>query len=384
MINISKLYCGLAGQSDNLRYSREDSAGPVVVYNCTSRCNLNCLHCYSYSQRDSQSSELTTAQAKKLIRQLAEADCPVVLFSGGEPLLREDLLELLAEAAQLGLRCVISSNGTLIDSSAAQRLRDASVNYVGISLDGDQTVHDKFRAAKGSFKAAVEGIENCKKAGLKTGLRFTITKTNSNQVRFIFDIAASTGVRRICFYHLVRTGRAQEMENQALNPDQIRHLIDTIIEKTDDFVKRGYLDEVLTVGNHADGPYLLVRMKQENNHLYDKAKELLLLNGGNRTGEKIGCVSWDGSVHPDQFWRNYSLGNIRDKPFSQIWENSAEPVLHKLRNKTRFGDKRCLKCRWFELCKGNFRFLNNHPEDEHWLNEPACYLKDEEITKSQD
>lgn len=384
MINISKLYCGRAGESDNLRYGTDNSSGPVVVYNCTSRCNLNCLHCYSYSQRNVQCSELTTTEAKSLISQLAEVHCPVVLFSGGEPLLRKDLFELLAEAAKLGLRSVLSTNGTLIDSAVAEKLSDVGLNYVGISLDGNQAVHDNFRAAKDSFKAAIEGVENCKKAGLKTGLRFTITKSNCDQVGFIFDIAISTGVRRICFYHLVRTGRAEQLENQTLNSDQTRQVVDTIIEKTEDSVKKGCLDEILTVGNHADGPYLLVKMKKQSNHLYDKARELLLLNGGNRTGERIGCISWDGTVHPDQFWRNYSLGNVKDNPFGQIWHNSSEPVLNKLRNKKKFSAQKCRMCRWFDLCKGNFRFLNNRPEDEHWLNEPACYLKDEEIIKSQD
>jgi len=135
---------------------------------------------------------------------------------------------------------------------------------------------------------------------------------------------------------------------------------------------------VLTVGNHADGPYLLIKMIKEKNQLYEKARQLLLAGGGNKTGEKIGCVSWDGSVYPDQFWRNYSLGNVKDKTFNRLWRNSSEPVLNKLRNKSQFIDKRCLKCKWFDLCKGNFRFLGC--EDKDWLNEPACYLTDEEIT----
>jgi len=379
MINISKLYCGLAGESDDLRYSADNSFSPVIVYNCTSRCNLACLHCYSSSESDDCNSELTTAEAKQLLSQLSEVNCPVVLFSGGEPLLREDLFELLAEAKRLRLRTVISTNGTLIDSDTANKLAERGVGYVGISIDGQERFHDEFRKSKGSFKSAVAGVENCRKAGLKTGLRFTITKQNAGQIPAVFDIAASRGVRRICFYHLIRAGRAKELNGPALTAEQTRRAVDTIIEKTDDFVKKAMVDEVLTVDNHCDGPYLLLKMQKENNQCYEKAARLLLANSGNRIGEKIGCVGWDGSVHADQFWRNYRLGNIKEKTFKQIWENANEPVLGKLRDKSRFADARCLKCKWLDLCKGNFRFLGSKVDKQYWLNEPTCYLTDEEI-----
>jgi len=320
-----------------------------------------------------------------LLIQLAEVNCPVLLFSGGESLLRSDLFELLAEAKRLGLRTVISSNGTLIDVAVARQLADVGVSYVGISIDGIEAFHDKFRQVPGCFKAAIVGIENCQKAGIKTGLRFTIIKANAGQVPAVFDIAASNGIRRICFYHLIRAGRAARLRREYRIPNSEfrifnRKVLDVIIERTQYFVSKGLIDEVLTVDNHADGPYLLTKMKRENNPRYEAARKLLLTNGGNRIGEKICCVSWDGNVYPDQFWRNYSLGNIKDKTFRQIWESSDEPVLNKLRNKSQFADARCLRCKWFDLCKGNYRFLGSCAGDEYWLNEPACYLMDEEIT----
>lgn len=379
MINISKLYCGLAGKSDDLRYQGGNSPHPVIVYNCTSRCNLRCLHCYSSSEHNHRSNELTTAQAKRLLSGFVEVNCPVVLFSGGEPLLRSDLFELLAEAGRLGLQTVISTNGTLIDSATANKLAEAGVNYVGISIDGEEGFHDKFRQARGSFKAAVAGIQNCKKANLKTGLRFTITKANSEQIPAVFELAASIGVRRICFYHLIRAGRAKQLNEQVLTPKQTREILDVIIKKTDESVRNRLVDEVLTVGNHADGPHLLLKMTTEENRRCEKARQLLLANGGNKIGEKIVSIGWNGNVYPDQFWRNYSLGNIKDKTFREIWEDSTEPVLNKLRKKSEFADKRCLRCKWFDLCKGNFRFLGAEADAKYWLNEPACYLTDKEI-----
>ncbi len=389
MINISKLYCGLAGKSDDLRFGQHKSFGPVVAFNCTNRCNLNCLHCYSSSTADRSNDELSTAEAKQLLSGLAEVNCPAILFTGGEPLLRDDLFELLAEAGRLGLQTVISSNGTLIDSATADKLAEVGVNYVGISIDGDQEFHDQFRQVRGSFKAALEGIESCKKTGIKTGLRFTITKSNARQIPFVFELAASANVRRICFYHLVKAGRAKELTvnknnlnatRYTLNAVETRQAVETIIEKTSECAQKNIIDEVLTVGNHADGPFLLLKMLRENNGNCKTARKLLLANGGNKTGEKIGCVSCDGNVYPDQFWRNYSLGNIKDKTFREIWEDSTEPVLNKLRKKSEFADKRCLSCKWFELCKGNFRFLGAESDDKHWLNEPSCYLTDQEIT----
>jgi len=379
MINISKLYCDLAGQSDDLRYHRPETFGPIVVYNCTARCNLRCLHCYSSSDASCSRDELTTEQAKRFLAQLPAANVPVGLFSGGEPTLREDLLQLLLEAKRLGLRTVISTNGTRIDSDTARKLAETQLSYIGISLDGQEPFHDEFRQTKGSFRAALSGIENCHRAGLRTGLRFTITKSNAEQVPAIFDIAVDAGIRRICFYHLISSGRARDLDEQAPTLEQTRRTVNTIIDRTRELADKGLVEEVLTVGNHADGPFLLVRMQAEDHPAFESVRQLLLANGGNRTGEKIACVSWDGTVYADQFWRNYPLGNVMQTPFGQIWSNTADPVLAKLRHKDTFADPRCLTCQWFNLCKGNYRFLGSDPGDEHWRNEPPCYLTDEEI-----
>ena len=379
MINISKLYCDLAGDSDDLRYHKPQTFGPIAVFNCTARCNLRCLHCYSSSDPTCARDELSTEQAKAFLAQLPAANVPVVLFSGGEPLLREDLFELMAEARRLKLRTVISTNGTLITPDVAQRLAQTELSYVGISLDGQEPFHDKFRQVPGSFRKAIQGMENCRAAGLRTGLRFTITKANSPQVLPIFDIAVETGIRRICFYHLIPSGRASDLNEQAPAPKQSRMTVATIVDETREMADKGLVDEVLTVGNHADVPYVLVRMRRENHPGFEQARQLLLSNGGNRVGEKIACISWDGTVYADQFWRNYPLGNVTKRPFAEIWSDETDPVLHKLRHKDTFADPRCLKCQWFALCKGNYRFLGEDSSDANWRNEPPCYLTDREI-----
>jgi len=379
MINVSKLYCGLPSEGDDLRYSPGRHSGPVVVFNCTYRCNLNCRHCYSWSQGCGTQGQLSTAQSKNLLGQLAEAKCPVVLFSGGEPLCRSDIFELLREARRLGLRSALSTNGTLIDEAAADELASAGLGYAGISIDGSQAVHDSFRRVQGSFEAALAGIKNCRSVGVKTGLRFTITRANKDEIPVVFDIAASMSVRRICFYHLIRTGRAKHLKSQFLTPQQSRQAVDMILAQTKESVSRGDVDEVLTVGNHCDGPYLLIKLAAEDGRSFEQAKALLQTNGGNRVGENIACVSWDGNVYADQFWRNYSLGNVKEQSFGQIWQNDTELVLARLRNKGLYAAERCRRCKWFDLCRGNFRFLDTRAENKHWLNEPPCYLSDEEM-----
>jgi radical SAM protein with 4Fe4S-binding SPASM domain len=380
MINISKLYCDKPGVSDSLRYPPVRNLKPIVVFNCTAKCNLRCLHCYSDSDCAAEARELTTQQAKDLICQIADYGCPVLLFSGGEPLLREDIFELINCARTAGLRTALSTNGTLMTPDIAKKLYDIGLSYAGISLDGPKEIHESFRGQKGCFDKTMKGFETCLLAGLKTGVRCTMTRGNVESVGQIFDIAEQNGIRRICFYHLVRCGRAATDDLRPALPGQIRQALDEIISRTDESIRRKMYEEVLTVGNHADGPYLLLKMQQQHHHLVDTARELLLRSGGNRTGQNIAAVSWDGSVHPDQFWRNYSLGNVLEKPFGQIWDNQADPVLKILRNKDTCKAAKCARCKWFQMCKGNFRCPSGTGDISDWFNEPACYLTDDEIT----
>ncbi|HOK67685.1 MAG TPA: radical SAM protein [Anaerohalosphaeraceae bacterium] len=384
MINISKLYCGKSGRSDELRYPPHRNHKPIVVFNCTWRCNLLCRHCYSHVRNCGKEPELTTEQARRLVDQISDYGCPVLLFSGGEPLLREDLFELIEYAGRKGIRTVLSTNGTLIQDSTAERLAALGVSYVGISLDGPAEFHDDFRQVKGAFAAAVKGIRSCRRAGIPAGIRFTMTADNIRQIPLLFQIAADLDVRRICFYHLIRTGRAEDLAEAVPSAALVREAMDSILSCTEQMTSAGQADEVLTVGNHADGPYLLMRLRRLSLERAADAEALLRRAAGNRIGQNIAAVDWAGRVYPDQFWRSYSLGNILEKPFAQIWENPAEPVLTILRSKNEYRDPRCRRCRWFDLCGGNFRSLDGSANIELWRNEPPCYLTEEEIALEQE
>ena len=394
MIGISKLYCGAVEPSDVLRYNRKSGdlpshllqfsadKKPVVVWNMTRCCNLKCVHCYSASADIDYPDELTTDEGKKLIDDLAAFGAPVILFSGGEPLLRPDLLKLAQYATDKGMRAVISTNGTLITREIAAKLKTIGLSYVGVSLDGLEKTHDRFRGTKGAFERAMEGIRNCRDAGIKVGIRFTVNKRNLADVPAMFDLLKKEKIERLCFYHLVYTGRGSKLREEDLTHEETRALLDLIAARTKEMFDEGLAPEILTVDNHADGPYLYLKMKKENPARAKEVLELLEMNEGNSTGHGIGCVSWDGEVYPDQFWRNRPLGNVRQKPFSKIWTYEKNEFLMKLKDKKKHLQGRCAACVWLNVCAGNFR-ARAEAAGDIWGDDPACYLMDEEITKKE-
>jgi 12,18-didecarboxysiroheme deacetylase len=392
MIGISKLYCGTVEPSDALRYERKSSElpshllqfsadkKPVVVWNVGRRCNLRCVHCYSHSRDENYEGELTTKQAESFIDSLGEFKAPVLLFSGGEPLMRPDLYQLVRRAKSVGMRAVISTNGTLITEKVAEELKDIGLSYVGVSIDGLKDVNDKFRGVKGAFTDAITGIRNCLKAGVKVGLRFTINKMNVGEIPGIFNLLEEENIPRVCFYHLVYAGRGSKIRDEDLDAVTCRKTVDQIIDLTADLHKRGIAKEVLTVDNHADGVYLYLRMMREKNPRAKAVLDLLKMNGGNSSGIGIGCVSWDGSVYADQFWRHYSFGNVKERTFQNIWTDTSNELMAGLKNRKAKLKGKCGRCVWQDICNGNFRVRAEAVYNDVWAEDPACFLTEDEIS----
>ena len=393
MIGISKLYCGQVEPSDVIRYGRNSKElpshllqyskdkKPVVVWNMTRRCNLKCVHCYAHAEKMDGVDPISTENAKMVIRDLAEFGCPVMLFSGGEPLVREDLVELAKFATEQKMRAVISTNGTLITRSKARELKEIGLSYVGISLDGLEEVHDHFRGVRGAFKQALLGIANCQEEGLKVGLRFTINKRNTQEIPGIFALLREREIPRACFYHLVYSGRGSTMVQEDLSHAETRAVLDLIMDETRNLFDQGYPKEILTVDNHADGPYVWMRLQREDPVRADEVLQLLQYNEGNNSGRGFACISWDGKVHADQFWREHVFGNVLERPFSEIWDDPAIELLHKLKDKKRYVGGRCAHCRYLSICGGNFRARAEAVYGDVWAEDPACYLTDEEIAR---
>ena len=395
MINISKLYCDQVTPGDWLRYGKEGSgerAGevvpkqaserrPIVVWNITRKCNLKCVHCYNDSGQGKTCNEPTTDEAKAVLDDLAKFGVPSVLFSGGEPLMRKDLMELIGYAGGLGLRTVISTNGTLIDADRAKEIKRLGVSYVGISLDGVGAVNDEFRGVEGAFEKAAIGIRNCQDAGVRIGLRLTLTKRNVQDLESLFDFFDSEGIERACFYHLVPSGRGGAIANEDLTHAQSREAIEIILAKTKQYKQAGKKTDILTVDNHVDGIYLYLKLLKEDPARAENVWKLLTWNGGgmNSSGVGIGCIDFNGKVHANQFWGHYDLGDIHERPFSEIWSDENEPLLKGLRDRRAYVKGRCRLCKFFDACGGSLRVRADLHFGDSWAPDPACYLTDDEI-----
>lgn len=388
MISITKLLFSTEYFGDSLRYSEDSrgamhgvtrNAGPVVVWNSTRTCNLRCRHCYMDSDAKKYEGELTTDEARKFIDDLAEFRVPVLLFSGGEPLMRPDFFELAAYAASRGIRPTLSTNGTLITAEVARRIKDIGVGYVGISLDGLREINDKFRGKEGAFQAAMQGIQNCVAAGQRVGLRFTINQHNLQEMDNIFDFIEAEKIDRVCFYHLVYSGRGSQMIDEDVTPAESRQAMDIIMRRTLDFENRGLAKEILTVDNHCDGVYLYLKTLKENPEHAERINSLISMNRGNRSGIAFGQVDPLGFVHPDQFTQHHTFGNVRERKFGDIWTDLSNPILAGLKDRQPLLKGRCSVCKYIGICNGNFRTRAEAVTGDFWESDPACYLSDEEL-----
>lgn len=391
MISISKLLCDVGAEGDGLRYdaasetskpqiAEEKQRRPVVVWNLTKQCNLYCAHCYAAADTETADGELSTSEGKQLLEDLASYGIPVVLFSGGEPLVRDDLTELVEYAADIGIRPVLSTNGTLITPEKARELRDAGLQYAGISVDGLRERNDDFRGKDGAFDAALRGIRAFLDANVKTGLRYTITERNAPDLRDVVDLLYKEGVNRFCFYHLDYGGRGADISNVDLPPEEKRTAVRQLCDMTREYHDQGHDIETLLVGNYADAGFLVEYAREhEGQDTAKRVYDYLEQNGGDPTGERIADVDYQGNVHMTQFWQGYSLGNVRDRSFGDIWEDRANPLLDRLRERDDHLTGRCAECRYREICRGGSRLRALSAHDDPFAPDPQCYLRDDEI-----
>lgn len=389
MISVTKLLFATEYFGDSLRYTDNahkarngvrEGMGPVVVWNSTRTCNLKCRHCYMSSDAKKYQNELTTAEAKQFIDDLADFNVPVLLFSGGEPLIRPDFFELADYAVKKGVRPTLSTNGTLITPEVARKIKDIGVGYVGISLDGLREVNDKFRGKAGAFEAAMNGIKNCVAVDQRVGLRFTINHHNIQELENIFDFIEEENINRVCFYHLVYSGRGNQMMDEDVTTEESRRAMDIIIRRTRDFEERGLKKEILTVDNHCDGVYMYLKALQEGkDELAQQIKKYISMNGGNRSGMAFAEVDPLGYVHPDQFTQHHTFGNVRERKFGDIWQDTTNPIMAGLKDRKPLLKGRCSKCKFLDNCNGNFRTRAEARTGDFWESDPSCYLTDEEI-----
>jgi heme d1 biosynthesis radical SAM protein NirJ len=355
-------------------------SGPVVIWNLIRRCNLTCAHCYSTSADKDFAGELTTAEVKAVMADLRAYGVPVLILSGGEPLMRPDIFELAHHAKSLGFYLALSTNGTLIDADQVAPIAAVGFDYLGISLDGLAETHDRFRRRQGAFAASLQGLRLCHEAGLKVGMRFTLCQDNAQDLPALLDLMGEEGIDKFYLSHLNYAGRGNKHRERDAYASMTRAAMDLLIETGWSRIQRGQAVELVTGNNDADGVYLLHWAERHFPERLEDLRQVLVKWGGNASGQHIANIDNLGQVHPDSFWWNYPLGNVRDRPFSAIWEDRADPLMAGLQQRPRPVTGRCGTCAHLAICNGNTRTRAFQVTGDFWAEDPGCYLSDAEIS----
>ena len=389
MINFTKLLGGKPSVSDALKAvndtqtisgnNRLDVPSPIVVFNITRRCNLDCLHCYIESEDKQYEGELTLDQIKQVIDSLSTMSVPVLLLSGGEPLAHKDIFTIIEYAKSKNLRIGLSTNGTLITKDMAQNLKKLGVDYAGVSIDGLKDLHDKFRNLDGAFDMAMAGLRNAQEAGIKTGVRFTISGINYTQLGDVLDLCIKEQIPRFCMYHLVYSGRGESLVAQDIDNPTRRQIADLLIRRALEYNKKNYNFEILTVDNHADGVYIYNYIKKHDPSRVKEVLEVMKSHGGCSLGHKIVDISPSGKVHACQFWHNDCLGSVVDQDFRDIWYDGDNKLLCSFRNLSGHLKGKCGACDFKTYC-GGCRVRAAFVHKDFWAEDPCCYLKEEELS----
>jgi heme d1 biosynthesis radical SAM protein NirJ len=358
---------------------KRNPPGPVVIWNLIRRCNLTCKHCYSISADKDFPGELTTEEIYGVMDDLKGFRVPVLILSGGEPLLRPDIFDIAKRAKAMGFYVGLSSNGTLIDDSNIDQIAECDFNYVGVSLDGIKETHDKFRRMDGAFEASLAGIRRCRDLGLKIGVRFTMTQDNAHDLPGLLKLVEDEGIDRFYFSHLNYAGRGNKNRKDDAQHKLTRWAMDLLFDTCWEYQQRGLEKEFTTGNNDADGVYFLQwvqkRFPERAAHVEAKLRQW----GGNSSGVNVANIDNLGNVHPDTMWWHYTLGNVRQRPFSAIWPDTSDPLMAGLKQHPRAVKGRCGECKFLEICNGNTRVRAQQMTQDPWAEDPGCYLDDDEI-----
>ena len=353
--------------------------GPVVIWNLIRRCNLTCKHCYSISADIDFKGELETQEVYTVMDDLKAFRVPVLILSGGEPLLRPDIFAISQRAKDMGFYVGLSTNGTLIDESNIEKIAAVGYDYVGISIDGNKETHDLFRRKQGAFDASMAGIRLCRDRDIKVGLRFTMTEDNATELPDMLQLMKDEGVNKFYLSHLNYAGRGNRNRDSDVHLNITRYAMDLLFETALNSALRADGREFVTGNNDADGVYLLQWIRKNYPEKAAPIAAKLEQWGGNSSGVNIANIDNLGNVHPDTFWWHYDLGNVRQRPFSDIWMDTSDPIMKGLKAVPRLIKGRCGECRYFDICGGNTRVRAMQLTGDPWAEDPACYLTDEEI-----
>lgn len=349
--------------------------GDIIIWNFTNRCNLSCHHCYSYASPNSKDF-LSTEFILDSISELKKAGIKFVIFSGGEPLIRKDIFQIADALKEAGIVTYLSTNGLYIDEKNVDAIIK-TFNYIGISIDGIEEVHDEFRGLKGAYQKSLAAIALIQKHGGNAGIRFTITNETKESFYSIFELAEKIGVNKIYISHLVYSGRGLENLKIDISKEERRKFVEFTINKAFEYMEQGRDIDVVTGNMEMDAVVFLNMFAKRYPHLKEEMTKRLKKWAGNSAGVRLGNIDWLGRVKPDPFFPHF-IGNMSEVPFSDIWLGRENEMLNKLRVFPRKIGGYCENCGVLEICNGGSRSRANAIYDDLWAQDPSCYLNDEE------
>lgn len=354
-------------------------AGPVVIWNLIRRCNLTCQHCYATSADKDFAGELSSDEVFAVLDDLHAFGVRVLILSGGEPLLRPDIFTIARRARDMGFYIGLSSNGTLIDAANVGRIADTGFDYVGVSLDGIGATHDRFRRLEGAYQRSLQGIRLARDAGIKVGVRYTMTEDNALDLPALLQLVADEGIHKFYFSHLNYAGRGNKHRDSDAQHARTRWAMELLLDTCQRQLLAGDARDYVTGNNDADGIYLLQWAARHYPGEVATLRQRLQQWGGNASGVNVANIDNVGNVHPDTMWWQVTLGNVRERPFSAIWPDTSHPLMAGLKQRPRPVAGRCAACVHLPICNGNTRVRAWQLTGDYWAADPACYLSDAEI-----
>lgn len=354
-------------------------AGPVLIWNLIRRCNLTCQHCYATSADKDFAGELSSDEVFAVLDDLHAFGVRVLILSGGEPLLRPDIFTIARRARDMGFYIGLSSNGTLIDAANVGRIADTGFDYVGVSLDGIGATHDRFRRLEGAYQRALQGIRLARDAGIKVGVRYTMTEDNAPDLPALLQLVADEGIHKFYFSHLNYAGRGNKHRDSDAQHARTRWAMELLLDTCQRQLLAGDARDYVTGNNDADSVYLLQWAARHYPAEVATLRQRLQQWGGNASGVNVANIDNVGNVHPDTMWWQVTLGNVRERPFSAIWPDTSHPLMAGLKQRPRPVTGRCAACSHLDICNGNTRVRAWQLCGDYWAADPACYLSDAEI-----
>ncbi len=351
--------------------------GSIAIWNFTNRCNLSCMHCYSRSDLQSKDA-LSYEDIISTLPKLKENGIKFIIFSGGEPLTRDDIFDIAAICKELGIITYLSTNGLYVGQKNAKEILER-FDYIGISIDGSEKRHDNFRGLEGSFEMSMKAVKLLNSFQLsKVGIRFTLTKETYEDLEYIFELAEHENIPKLYISHLVYSGRGLDNLKMDLNKEQRRRAVEFIIKKAFEYRDKNIDIEIVTGNMEQDAVVFLEKFSEKYPHLESEMIKRLKSWGGNSAGRKLLNIDPLGNVKPDPFFPK-SIGNILKDDFGDIWQKKESDLLKRLRKRPRSIEGKCSLCKYIDICNGGSRSRAYAIYDDLWAEDPSCYLDENEI-----